>query len=125
MNKRLIIFIDSGDTIIDESTQVLDARGIVTHAELISGAGEMLQTLHQEGFLIALVADGECESFENVYRENGLGGCFDARIISEAVGCQKPGLFKKPGFFALCRDLWRRRHELRSECRRDACTTAI
>ncbi len=90
MSKRLIVFIDSGDTIIDESTQVLDERGIVTHAGLVPGASEMLRTLHREGFLIALVADGECESFENVYRENGLGGCFDAWIISEAVGCQKP-----------------------------------
>lgn len=89
-NKRLVIFTDSGDTIIDESTQVLDERGIVTRAAFIPGAGEVLQKLHEEGFPIALVADGEWESFQNVYRENGLGYCFDRWIVSEVVGKQKP-----------------------------------
>ena len=90
MNKKLIIFIDSGDTIIDEATQVFDDRGIVLEAECIPGAGEVLRQLHDEGFTIALVADGEWESFRNVYRKNGLGGCFDAWVVSEVVGQQKP-----------------------------------
>ena len=90
MSKKLIIFIDSGDTLIDEATQVRDERGIVLKAEFIPGAGEMLKQLHDEGFTIALVADGEWESFQNVYRENGMGYCFDAWIVSEVVGMQKP-----------------------------------
>lgn len=90
MTKNLIIFTDSGDTIIDESTQVYDDRGIVLEADFIPGAGETLKQLHDEGFSIALVADGEWESFQNVYRKNGLGGCFDAWIVSEVVGKQKP-----------------------------------
>lgn len=90
MNKRLIIFTDSGDTIIDEGTQVLDDRGIVVKADFIPGAGEVLKQLHDEGFTIALVADGEWESFQNVYRLNGLGYCFDQWIVSEVVGKQKP-----------------------------------
>lgn len=90
MSKRLIIFTDSGDTIIDEGTEVRDERGIVQRAELIPGAGEVLRQLHEEGFTIALVADGEWESFQNVYRRNGLGGCFDAWVVSEVVGRQKP-----------------------------------
>ena len=49
MNKKLIIFTDSGDTIIDEGTQVYDDRGIVLEAECIPGAGEVLQQLHEEG----------------------------------------------------------------------------
>ncbi len=40
MNKNLIIFTDSGDTIIDEGTQIYDDRGIVTEAEFIPGAGK-------------------------------------------------------------------------------------
>ena len=88
--KNLIIFTDSGDTIIDESTEVYNDRGIVTRADLIPGAGEMLKALHDEGYRIALVADGEGESFQNVYRENGLGGCFEQWIVSEVVGEQKP-----------------------------------
>ena len=89
-NKKLIIFTDSGDTIIDEATQIRDDRGIVLKADFIPGAGEVLKQLHDEGFTIALVADGEWESFQNVYRENGLGYCFDAWIVSEVVGLQKP-----------------------------------
>lgn len=88
--KRLIIFTDSGDTIIDEATQIRDERGIVTHAYFIPGAGDVLRRLHEAGYTIALVADGEWESFQNVYRENGLGYCFDAWVVSEVVGQQKP-----------------------------------
>ena len=88
--RNLIIFTDSGDTIIDEGTQVYDDRGIVLEAECIPSAGEVLRQLHDEGFTIALVADGEWESFRNVYRKNGLGGCFDAWVVSEVVGQQKP-----------------------------------
>ena len=90
MNKRLIIFTDSGDTIIDEATQVRDERGIVLRADFIPGADAVLKKLHDDGYTVALVADGEWESFQNVYRENGLGDCFDAWIVSEVVGKQKP-----------------------------------
>ena len=97
MAKNLIIFTDSGDTIIDESTQVFDERGIVTTAEFIPGADKVLTTLYDEGYRIALVADGEWESFQNVYKKNGLGYCFDAWIVSEVVGLQKPApiMFEK------------------------------
>lgn len=90
MNKRLIIFTDSGDTIINEATEIRDDKGIVQEAELIPGAGEVLRQLHDEGFPIALVADGEWDSFQNVYRRNGLGYCFDQWVVSEVVGMQKP-----------------------------------
>lgn len=92
MSKNLIIFTDSGDTIIDEGTQVFDERGIVTDANFIPGAGEVLKALHEEGYRIALVADGEWESFQNVYRKNGLGYCFEEWIVSEIVGEQKPSV---------------------------------
>lgn len=90
MNKKLIIFTDSGDTIIDEATQVYDDRHIVQEADFIPGAREVLRQLHEEGYTIALVADGEWESFRNVYRKNGLDYCFDAWVVSEIVGRQKP-----------------------------------
>ena len=90
MKKNLIIFTDSGDTIIDESTQVYDDRGIVTKAAFIPGAGEVIRELKEEGYRIALVADGEWESFRNVYRENGLGYCFEEWIVSAVVGEEKP-----------------------------------
>ena len=90
MSKKLIIFTDSGDTIIDEATQVYDDRHIVQEASFIPGADRVLRQLHEEGYTIALVADGEWESFQNVYRRNGLGYCFDQWIVSEVVGMQKP-----------------------------------
>ena len=90
MKKNLIIFTDSGDTIIDESTQVYDDQETVLRADFIPGAGEVLKQLKDEGYRIALVADGTWESFQNVYRENGLGYCFEEWIVSEIVGEQKP-----------------------------------
>ncbi len=90
MGKNLIIFTDSGDTLIDEGSQVLDGRGIVTKAEFIPGAGQVLARLYEEGYRIALVADGAWESFANVYRENGCGHCFEQWIVSEVVGHEKP-----------------------------------
>ena len=90
MKKNLIIFTDSGDTIIDESTQVYDDRETVLRADFIPGAGEVLKQLKDEGYRIALVADGTWESFQNVYHENGLGYCFEEWIVSEVVGEQKP-----------------------------------
>ncbi|HWT74980.1 MAG TPA: HAD family hydrolase [Mobilitalea sp.] len=90
IEKKLIIFIDSGDTIIDEGTEIRDENGIVFHAETIEGAAQALQYLHEAGYTIALVADGEEQSFTNMYQENQLGYCFTSRTISEIVGQQKP-----------------------------------
>lgn len=90
MEKRLVIFTDCGDTIIDEATQVYNAAGIVTSAKCIPGADTVLRTLHEAGYTIALVADGEWDSFQNVLHENGLADCFDAWVVSERVGKQKP-----------------------------------
>lgn len=90
MNKKTIIFIDSGDTIVDEGTEQRDEKGIVIHAGLVPGAKEILQTLHERDYIIAMVADGEERSFANTYEENGLGHCFTTRTISEIVGVQKP-----------------------------------
>ncbi len=90
MPKKLIIFTDSGDTIVDESTEVYNEDGIVVHAELIPGAGETLKALYEADYVIAMVADGEEQSFTNVYEKNGLGYCFHTRTISEIVGIQKP-----------------------------------
>lgn len=90
MKKNLVIFMDSGDTLIDEGSQIFDGRGIVTSAQFIPGARQMLTGLAAEGYRIALVADGEWESFQNVYRENGCASCFEQWVVSEVVGHEKP-----------------------------------
>lgn len=88
--KELVIFIDSGDTLIDESTEVRDETGTVIHSELIDGAGETLAKLYESGYTIALVADGTKASFDNIYRENGLDYCFSAKAISGELKHEKP-----------------------------------
>ena len=88
--KGLIIFIDSGDTLVDESTEIRDEEGVVTEAQLFPGAGEAVRTLHSAGYRIALVADGLEASFRNIFRQHGLEYCFEARAISESVGAEKP-----------------------------------
>lgn len=88
--RELIVFTDSGDTLVDETTQVFDERGIVLRAELIPGARELLETLRREGVRVAMVADGEAESFRNVYSRLGLLDFFEARIYSSDVGAEKP-----------------------------------
>ena len=70
--KQLIVFIDSGDTLINEDTEVQDARDVVLRAEMLPGAKEMLLQLKASGYPVALVADGLAESFENVYGQHGV-----------------------------------------------------
>lgn len=88
--KELIIFIDSGDTLVDESTEVRDEKEVVIKADLFPGAKETLRSLYEAGCCIALVADGLDASFRNIYRQHGLEDCFEARAISELVGAEKP-----------------------------------
>lgn len=47
--KDLILFIDSGDTLVDESTEIRDDTGVVVQAELIPGAAEAVRTLWRAG----------------------------------------------------------------------------
>ena len=88
--KRLIIFTDIGDTIIDEGTEVRNDQGVVIHASCIPGAKETYLRLHEAGYAIVMVADGLAQSFRNTMEENGLDSIFSAWIISEAVGEDKP-----------------------------------
>ncbi len=90
MDRELIVFIDCGDTIVDESTQIFAVNDDVLKADLIPGAGEMLRQLHGEGYRLALVADGRSASFHNIFRELGLSHIFESWTISEEVGVCKP-----------------------------------
>ena len=90
MKRTLVVFFDSGDTIVDESTEVRDERGIVVKAELHDDGGGLLRQLKNDGFTLALVADGEVESFKNIYEQHGLSDVFDARIVSEVMPDRKP-----------------------------------
>ncbi|MEZ4663312.1 MAG: HAD family hydrolase [Caldilineaceae bacterium] len=86
----LAICLDSGDTLVDEGTEIKDARGAVLEAELIPGAAELVRQIKQRGYPLALVADGPADTFRNVLGHFGLYELFDALAISELVGVEKP-----------------------------------
>ncbi len=86
----LAVFLDSGDTLIDEATQVFDEHGVVLQAELIPGAGELVNELKRRGYRLGLVADGRTISFRNSLEPHSLYDCFDVYAISEEVGVDKP-----------------------------------
>jgi FMN phosphatase YigB (HAD superfamily) len=88
--KKLIVFLDCGDTIIDESTEVRDEHDIVIHANVIPGADVMVKTLAERGYTLAIVADGYAQSFKNILTENGLYDYFATMVYSETVKAYKP-----------------------------------
>src|SRR5690606_2121087 len=90
MKKQLIIFLDSGDTIIDESTEIRDENEVVLTADVIPGADKMVQELHARGFTLAIVADGLAQSFKNILTQNGVYDCFTTLTYSEQVRIYKP-----------------------------------
>lgn len=88
--KELILCFDCGDTLVDEGTQVFAENEDVLSAEPIPGALEALRYFHEQGYRMALVADGRVASFQNILGKLGVWDLFEAHIISEAVGELKP-----------------------------------
>lgn len=89
--KQLIIFTDSGDTLIDEGSEVRKVEGgVVYEAQFIPGAKETLLELKARGYHLVLVADGLKESFDRMYAQHGMEDIFDKRAVSETVGAEKP-----------------------------------
>ncbi|MBO9591018.1 HAD family hydrolase [Devosia sp.] len=84
------VFLDSGDTLVNEATEIFDAEGYVIEAGLIPGALEMINALTNEGYRLALVADGRVRSFATILGGHGIEPHFHAQVISEAEGCEKP-----------------------------------
>ena len=89
-HKILAVFLDCGDTLIDEATEVKTEAGVSLRADLIPGADELMRALKARGYRLALVADGPCATFPNNLAPYGLYDLFDAYAISETVGCDKP-----------------------------------
>lgn len=90
--KNIIVFTDCGDTLIDEARQTFSKQCdvLVEAADMIEGAKEELEQLKNHGFRVAMVADGLVESFDNIVAQHALEPFFEIRVISEALGCQKP-----------------------------------
>ena len=86
----LAVLFDSGDTLVDEGTEIFDPGGVVIRADLIPGAGQLIGKLKRRGYRLGLVADGQAASFRNVLGQHGLYASFDVHAISELVGEMKP-----------------------------------
>jgi HAD superfamily hydrolase (TIGR01549 family) len=84
------IFLDLGDTIMQESSEVKDSSGTTLSADLIPGMADALRTLHAQGHRLALVADSRPNTPPNVLRQHGLLDLFEHLSISENVGAPKP-----------------------------------
>lgn len=81
---------DSGDTLVDEGTEVRDEQGVVLRAELIEGAAATIQAVKALGYPVALVADGLVDNFTNVLGHAGIWPLFDVEAISETLRVEKP-----------------------------------
>ncbi len=86
----LAICFDCGDTLVDEGSEVKDARDVTLRANLIPGAADVVRELKRQGYPLALVADGPVATFTNILTQHSLYDCFDAFAISEQVGVEKP-----------------------------------
>ncbi|WP_370675623.1 HAD family hydrolase [Pleomorphomonas sp. PLEO] len=85
------VFLDCGDTLADESTEVKDeTTEIVSSADLIPGAENLTRRLMARGYRLALVADGPRETFVNILGQHGLWNDFEAHVISGDLGVAKP-----------------------------------
>ena len=85
MKKKLIIFTDIGDTVIDESTEVRKVPyGVVYEADCIPGAKETMLSLYEQGYTIVMVADGLEQSFRNTMKGNGLDHVFSEWVIERS-----------------------------------------
>jgi putative hydrolase of the HAD superfamily len=91
MNESILaVCLDSGDTLVDEGTEIKDDHEVVQQAELIPGAADMVRALKAAGYRLALVADGPYGTFQNVLGHYGLFDLFDVLAISGKVGVEKP-----------------------------------
>ena len=91
MDWKPIIFIDGGDTLIEEGSNDRDpVTDIVITAMPIPGALETLHKLKDEGYTICLIDDVKTESVQNVFGINGCLDCFASVTTSEEVGATKP-----------------------------------
>jgi len=84
------IFLDCGDTLVDEATEVKTPAGVSLRADLIPGADELMRQLKARGYPLALVADGPAATFPNNLHPYGLYDLFDVYAISEHLGVDKP-----------------------------------
>jgi putative hydrolase of the HAD superfamily len=91
MSKHILaVCLDCGDTLVDEATEIKDENEVTQQADLIPGAAAMVRAIKQQGYPLALVADGPAGTFHNVLHQHELYDLFDVFAISGDVGVSKP-----------------------------------
>jgi len=87
---------DLGDTLVAEETVIHDSSGQAITAKVIEGALEVLAAMKKERYSIGMIANGDSTGARNIIKAIGLQDYFDAIIISEEVGIEKPcqGIFQ-------------------------------
>jgi len=81
--------------LIAEETVVHDSAGRAITARVIEGVFEVLKAIRKEGYRIGMIANGDSAGARNIIEATGLQDYFDAIVISEEVGIEKPS----PGIF--------------------------
>lgn len=81
---------DLGDTLIAEETIIHNSSGQAITAEAADHAFEVLETIRRGGYKIAVIANADSVDARNVIASCGLADYFDAIVISEELGIEKP-----------------------------------
>ena len=81
---------DLGDTLVAEETVIHNNSGQAITAEVIAGTSEVLETVRKGGYKLAVITNGDSIGARNVIAACGLEDYFDAIVISEEVGIEKP-----------------------------------
>jgi len=81
---------DLGDTLIAEETVIHNSSGQAITAKVVEGVVEVLETIRKGGYKIAVIANVDSIDARNVIASCGLEHYFDAIVISEEVGIEKP-----------------------------------
>jgi len=81
---------DLGDTLIAEETVIHNNSGQAITAKTVDYAFEVLEAIKKGGYKIAMIANGDSVGARNIIASCGLKDYFDAIIISEELGTEKP-----------------------------------
>lgn len=84
------VFLDLGDTLVDEGSAVRNASGDVVAVEAMPDAFRLLAELRERGLRLVLVSNGRSTDARNVLKYTGLDGQFDGVLISGETGSEKP-----------------------------------
>ena len=84
------VLLDLGDTLMVETSEEKDRTETTQRAELFPGAADLVRWLRRSGYLVGLVADTRPGTARNVLRQHGILEMFDAVVISEDLGTEKP-----------------------------------